>query len=950
MGQYPSHVSYVTNCRRDSWTFEENSTKKNRIVHSHAHKIEIKRKNMTDITDATRKAIEQTLNLAQENGHAVAEPVHLGLVLFTGDESLGSRVCVKAQQDKADAAAIRRGLQRIIVNKPSQSPAPLKADPSNSLSQLLSRASKSAKANGDSLLALDHLFLALLDDKEVSKVFATGGLTKKVMAKILEDIRGGRKVTSASAEQSYEALEKYGVDLVKQAEEGKLDPVIGRDDETRRLVQILSRRTKNNPVLVGPPGTGKTAVVEGLARRILNEDVPETLKGVALRTLDMGALVAGAKYQGEFEERLYAVLDEVKAAKGKIVLFVDEIHLVLGAGKTNSAMDAGNLMKPMLARGELRMIGATTLDEYRKYIEKDSAFERRFQQVQINEPSVESTISILRGLSERYETHHGIRISDTALIAAAQLSDRYVTHRFLPDKAIDLLDEAAAQKRTTLDSRPEKIDQLERRIIQLEIESTALSREKDRGSKKRQKDIQSLIANLREELAPLSARWEADRGRANELKQVKEKLASLEAKAASAERSGDYEKAADLKYGAIPDLKAHLDRMTLQEEERKAAAGDEAMASETVKPHDIAEVVSRWTGIPVTKLSEGEKHRLLHLDERLRDKVIGQDDAVRKVVDAVLRSKAGLAREDQPTGSFLFLGPTGVGKTSLAKALFAELYNGDERHLVRLDMSEYTEPHSVSRLIGAPPGYVGHDEGGQLTEAVRRKPYTVVLLDEIEKAHPRVLTVLLQVLDEGRLTDSKGRTVDFTNTAIILTSNIGAQSLLDVTEDNPKAKQQTEQKVMTTVRAHFAPEFLNRLSAIVMFNSLGTTQLEKICHKAMNGVKRRLEDKGIRVVLETSGAKAILEASFDSRYGARPLERYLEQNVVTTLSRMLITGELTSGSIVRIVAVDTATESDESSLDDCGVPTATKRQKTLRYLVEDDDEMKLQADSAMEED
>jgi ATP-dependent Clp protease ATP-binding subunit ClpB len=717
------------------------------------------------------------------------------------------------------------------------------------------------------------------------------------------------------------------------------------------LVQILSRRTKNNPVLVGEPGTGKTSIVEGLARRILNGDVPETLKGVALRTLDMGALVAGAKYRGEFEERLRAVLDEVKNAQGHIVLFVDEIHLVLGAGKADGAMDAANLLKPMLARGELRMIGATTLDEYRHHIEKDAAFERRFQQVLVNEPSVEATISILRGLSERYEAHHGIRISDAALIAAAQLSDRYITHRFLPDKAIDLLDEAAAQKRTALDSRPEKIDQLERRIMQLEIESTALNREKDKASKKRQHDIKAEIANLREELAPLNAKWQADRGRADEMKEAKLKLTTLEAKVAAAERAGDYEKAADLKYGAIPDLKAHLLRIEKKEEERKAMAKDEEgeMVSETVSPNDIAEIVSRWTGIPVKRLSQGEKQRLLKLDQRLKQRIVGQDDAVRLVVDSVLRSKAGLSRPNQPTGSFLFAGPTGVGKTALAKALFSELYDGDERHLVRIDMSEYMEQHSVARLIGAPPGYIGHDEGGQLTEAVRRKPYTVVLFDEIEKAHPRVLTVLLQVLDEGRLTDSKGRTVDFTNTVIILTSNIGAQELLNVTEDDEELKQRTHERVMSLIRHHFSPEFLNRLSAIVMFNSLGPAQLEKICQKAMIGVKRRLEPQGIRVILEASGAKVVLAASYDPAFGARPVERYLESTIVTTLSKMLISGELTSGMVVHIEAA----ELDESSLDDCGIPLKKQKTHALKYRIENDEQaedMVYEEDTNMEED
>ena len=885
---------------------------------------------MTDpnrtVTDATANAINAALTLARDNGHSQADPLHLAAALFDSDDSIGARVCTKASN--VDVHLIRRNLQKAILKRPSQSPAPLEAAPSSALSVLLQRASKAAKANGDALIALDHLLMALYDEREIKASLAEAGLTKKAAQSAVEELRGGRKVTTASAEESYEALEKYGIDLLKQAEEGKLDPVIGRDEEIRRLVQILSRRTKNNPVLVGAPGTGKTSIVEGLARRMVEGDVPETIKQCRLRTLDMGALVAGAKYRGEFEERLRAVLDEVKQAEGKMILFVDEIHVVLGAGKTDGAMDAGNLLKPMLARGELRMIGATTLDEYRQHIEKDSAFERRFQQVAVNEPSVEDTISMLRGLTDRYEAHHGVRISDAALVTAAQLSDRYIPFRFNPDKSIDLIDEAAARKRTTLDSRPELIDQLERQILQLEIEATALGREKDKGSKTRLKSIKQEIANLKETLAPLNAKWQADRGRAEELKEAKERLATLEAKAASAERMGDYEKAADLKYGAIPDLKAHLKKIEQEEEKRKAEASDEdSLVSETVTPTDIAEVISRWTGIPVSKLSQTERQRLLKLDERLKERVIGQDRAIAEVTDAIIRSKAGLARENMPTGSFLFLGSSGVGKTELAKALFSELYDGDERHLIRIDMSEYTEQHSVARLIGAPPGYVGHDEGGQLTEAVRRRPYTVVLFDEVEKAHPRVLTLMLQILDEGRLTDSKGRTVDFKNTVIILTSNIGARHLLHLTEDSEK-RDAAHSLVMEEVQSHFAPEFLNRLSAIVMFNSLGPNQLEKIVQKSMKSVRKRLSTQGVRVILESSGAKAILAASYDPDYGARPVERYLESTVVTTLSRMLISGELRSGSTVYIEA----TEPDDDSYDDLNVPL--KKKARLRYRVE----------------
>jgi ATP-dependent Clp protease ATP-binding subunit ClpB len=901
------------------------------------------------MTDATSHAIQETLCLARDNGHSLAEPLHLAIVLFDKDDSIGARVCIRSESDSKnilDVRVIRRSLQRLLLKKPSQTPSPAEASLSSSLGQIIQQATKAAKANSDALVALDHLLISLYSDKDVKNELTNAGLSKKLATKTLEEMRGGRKVTSASAEESYEALDKYGIDLIKAAEDGKLDPVIGRDEEIRRTIQILCRRTKNNPCLVGEPGVGKTAIVEGLARRILEGDVPETLNGIALRTLDMGALVAGAKYRGEFEERLKAVLDECKAANGRIILFVDEVHLVLGAGKSDGAMDAANLLKPMLARGELRMIGATTLEEYRQHIEKDSAFERRFQQVHVAEPSVQATISILRGLSDRYEAHHGVRISDAALITAATLSDRYITQRFLPDKAIDLVDEAAATRRVQLDSRPEDIDVLERKILQLQIESTALGREKDKASKLRLKNAQKEIANLKEELQPLKEKWEADRGRADEIKNVKVKLSNLENKVASAERTGDYEKAADLKYGAIPDLKSHLEKIIKKEDERKSSIIDdldtETMVSEVVTPKNITEIISRWTGIPVSKLSQTDKERLLKLDERLKERVIGQDQAVREVVDCVLRSKAGLARESQPTGSFLFLGPTGVGKTELAKALFSELYDGDERHLVRIDMSEYTESHSVARLVGSPPGYIGHDEGGQLTEAVRRKPYTVVLFDEVEKAHPQVLTLLLQVLDEGRLTDSKGRTVDFTNAVIILTSNLGAQSLLNLTNnDNEEELEVAHATVMKKVRGHFSPEFLNRLSAIVMFRSLGKAQLQKICHKAMKGVKRRLATQGIRVILENSGANAVLEASFDPNYGARPVERYLEQSIVTKLSKMLISGEITSGCTVHIEALpceDTVDEMDNKANEDSefihlGDPNR-KRLKRLNYRVE----------------
>jgi ATP-dependent Clp protease ATP-binding subunit ClpB len=618
------------------------------------------------MTDATANLLQEALNIARENGHALCDPLHLAVALFAKDDGLGARVCIKLD-DAVNISSVRRSLSRLLLKKPAQTPMPTDVSPSTAFSKVMQKASSLAKSNQDSLVALDHIFLALYDDKLVATELDQAQMSKRIVTKVLEEIRGSRKVTSTTAEQSYEALEKYGIDLIKQAEAGTLDPVIGRDEEIRRVIQILSRRTKNNPCLVGEPGVGKTAIVEGLARRILDGDVPESLRGIALRTLDMGALVAGAKYRGEFEERLRAVLDECKQAEGRIVLFVDEVHLVLGAGKSDGAMDAANLLKPMLARGELRMIGATTLDEYKQHIEKDSAFERRFQQVLVNEPSVEATVSILRGLRDRYEAHHGVRITDAALITAAKLSDRYITQRFLPDKAIDLVDEAAATRRVQLDSRPEAIDVLERKILQLEIEATALGREKDKGSKKRLKAVRDEISNLREELEPLNSKWESDRGRADELKTIKEKLSSLRAKAAAAERLGDYERAADLKYGAIPDLEGHLKTISDEEDVRKAREAENpdsasTLHSEIVTPSHIQEIISRWTGIPVTKLSQTDRDRLLHLDDRLKERVIGQDEAVRNVVNCILRSRAGLSRPSQPTGSFLFLGPTGCGE------------------------------------------------------------------------------------------------------------------------------------------------------------------------------------------------------------------------------------------------------------------------------------------------
>jgi len=844
------------------------------------------------LTEASIKAINRAIEIATEHGHASCEAAHLAAAIFAEEpNSVGERVCKKAGLEVEE---IRRSIRRLLLKRPKQTPAPEQSAPDSSFKRVIDTASKAMKQSGDTLIALDNLLMSLFTDSKVGAALKEAGLTESIARKAVDSMRQGKKVESKTAESTFEALEKYGIDLVERAASGKLDPVIGRDDEIRRVIQILSRRTKNNPVLVGEPGVGKTAVAEGLAQRILANDVPENMKGIGLRTLDMASLIAGAKFRGEFEERLTAVMSEVtQAPPPGLILFIDEIHNVLGAGKTEGSMDAANILKPLLARGELRCIGATTHDEYRAHIEKDSAFERRFQPVKVGEPSVAATISILRGLRERYEAHHGVRIDDAALVAAAALSDRYITARFLPDKAIDLVDEAAATRRVQLDSKPEELDRLERQLLQLEIEATALKREKDADSRKRLGEVQKKIGNIREELSPLREKWEAERGRDDAVRQLKEKLDQMRVKAMQSRRTGDMQKAADLEFYAIPEAETRLRQ--LETEAKEAHEASSSMMSRAVTETHVLEIVSRWTGVPVNKLSEGEKARLLSLPDRLHKRVIGQESAVQSVADSVLRSRAGLARADQPTGSFLFLGPTGVGKTELAKALNSELFNGDERSLVRLDMSEYSEAHSVARLVGAPPGYIGHDEGGQLTEAVRKKPYTVVLLDEIEKAHPRVLPVLLQLLDEGRLTDSKGRVVDFKNTVVILTSNIGAAALL---EGHPGAKEEA----LTEARKYFPPEFLNRLSDICIFSPLDRQSLRKVVHKAFGAVTQRLEQRGVMAKMTDRGADAILQASFDPRYGARPVERYLEKEVVTALSKMILSGELSNGSVVQIDA------------------------------------------------